>query len=143
MGRDAGSAPLELVLGVGLLLLPLACVVLALPVWVERQSAARVVAQEAARAAVLAADGDAVRAASGVAGRVAGAHGLGPDDVVVQVRTDPPRGGEAGGGIAAVVADVEVRMPALVVPGLGTFGAWTWTTAHRELVDPYRGTPQS
>ena len=46
--RDEGSAAIELPLAVGLLLIPVACLVLALPRWPESQTIATAAAKEAA-----------------------------------------------------------------------------------------------
>lgn len=130
-----GSAPLELVLAVGLLLVPLACLVLVLPTWVERQSMARLAAREAARTVALAASWDAgAQAAADAARRIAGAHGVTPEEIDVAL------GGNLEPG-ASVVATVTVTMPAVVVPGVASLGAWSWSTAHAEPVDTYRSWP--
>ena len=52
---EAGFVATELILGIGLLILPVALLVLTLPGWSERQTTARVIARETAR--TLARDG--------------------------------------------------------------------------------------
>jgi hypothetical protein len=47
--QDAGYVAAELALGVGLLVFPVAMLVLTLPTWSERQASARAIAREMAR----------------------------------------------------------------------------------------------
>lgn len=147
---EDGSAPLELALGVGLLLLPVAVLVLSFPTWIERQAMARAAAGEAARAAVLAEHPDgAVAAAEALVAEAARNHGVDPADVTVCLSSAPvgaPPGActdrpHLGRG-AAVTAEVTVRLPALTLPGLATALEATSTTArHTERVDRYRSYP--
>jgi hypothetical protein len=114
---ERGQVPVEFALAVGLLIFPVTILVVSLPVWIERQSAARVAAQEAAREVVLA-DTWAGGTERGVlvAERVAANHGIPPADVSVGFRGELERGAE-------VAALVTVRMPALVLPGIGSVGS--------------------
>ena len=57
--------------------------------------------------------------------------GLKPEDIKVAVTGNLERGG-------SIIARVTVTMPALAVPGLGTFAPWEWTAVHTERVDEYR-----
>lgn len=135
LAGQRGQVPVEFALAVGLLIFPVTILVASLPVWVERQSAARVAAQEAAREVVLAdtwADG--TRSGALVAERVAANHGIPPGDLSVGFRGELERGAE-------VAALVTVRMPALVLPGIGSVGEWSWTVSHTEQVDLYRSFP--
>lgn len=132
---EQGTVAVEFALSVGLLLLPVAVLVLTFPTWAEHQSMARLAAQEAARAAVLAPD-PATGQTAGVAlaQRIAANHGL-PGRI-----TDVAYEGAAvrGGTVTAVVT---IRIP---VPGLGPLAALpdlAWTTRHTEPVDPYRSLP--
>lgn len=131
--RDTrGGVPIELCLGVGLLLLPTVLLVLTLPTWVERQSLARLVAQEASRA--LAASPSwpqGVTDATTLARTIAVNHGLGPGELRLSLAGRLERG-------ATVSATVTVRMPASPVPGWGGVGGFDVTEAHSEVVDPYR-----
>jgi hypothetical protein len=129
--RERGSTPVELALGVALLLLPTMLLVLVLPTWAERQAMVRVAAQEAARAAVLAGDWGAARLA---AAEVAANHGLAPDAVGVTFDGRLHRGG-------TVAATASARLPVVVLPGLGAVGGFTVRATHREPVDPYRSLP--
>lgn len=122
-------------MGAGMLVLPVALMVLTFPTWVERQSMARLAAREAARTVVVAdtfAEGAA--AAEAVARQVAANHGLSPDDLALSLSGELRRGG-------SVTASVAVRVPAVTIPGMAHVGAVTWTTAHTESVDRYRSLP--
>lgn len=133
--RDDGYAALELALGVGLIVFPVALLVITLPTWSERQSVAREAAQEAARAVVVADSADAGwHEAEEVVARVALGYGLDPGDLVLRRPADPSL--QPG---QAVTAEVVVRIPATVFPGLGSVGSLHWTARHTEVVDLYRG----
>jgi hypothetical protein len=146
--RASGSVPIELALGTGLLLLPIALLVLSFPTWIERQSAARVAAQEAARIAVLADDPrTAVQHAEALVARTADNHAIAASDLTFCFAVhplgsstpasctglnDPPRG-------SAVTAYVTVRLPALGLPGLdAVLPEVRWTAQATERVDTYR-----
>ena len=137
--RQSGFIAAEFALGVCVVVLPVALLVLALPVWSERQSMAQRAANESAREVALASSWSAGTAgARAVVDQVAGNYGVPPDQV---------RGPDfsAGGGLApgqTVVARVTVRMPALVIPLVGQVGGWSWTAVHAERVDDYRSFPE-
>jgi hypothetical protein len=132
---EQGSVAVELSLGIGLLVLPMALLVLLLPTWLERQSMARVAAQEAARSVAVAADPQQASAiASEVVTRIAVNHGLPADAITVRISGGLGRG-------QVVTATVTVDMPATSFPGLTEVGGFTYTTAHREVIDPYRSLP--
>lgn len=142
---DRGSVAIELVAGVGFLLLPVALLVLSLPAWAQTHTMARTAAREAARTVVVAHDPSRPEAAA--AGRraaelVAANHGgaLVAGPVFAWDRVD------VGGDGEPLVQDhveatVTVRVPALAVPLLGEFGGFDWTVAHREPLDIYRSRP--
>jgi hypothetical protein len=138
-GGQAGFIAAEFVLGVCVIVVPVALLVLALPTWSERQSMAQRAANESAREVVLADSWSAgTSAARAVVEQVAGNFGVPLNQV---------RGPDfsAGGGLApgqTVVARVTVRMPALVIPLVGQVGGWSWTAVHAERVDDYRSFPQ-
>lgn len=135
--QEGGYVAAELALGVGLLVFPVAMLVLTLPSWSERQSAARAIAREAARTVAVAGVCDA-GAARQVGETMAANLGLREGDVGVVLDCPSgarlPRGGE-------VTARVTVRMPAVEIPGIVTVGAWDWTAVHVEPVDRYRSFP--
>lgn len=129
---ERGTAALELPLAVGLLLVPVALVVVSLPAWPERQSLARATAAEASRALAVAASWDeGVAEAQAVVADAARNAGLAPGEVALDVAGALERG-------ATVTARVTVDMPALALPVVGTVGRWSWTAAHAERVDDYR-----
>lgn len=122
------ETPLALVL----LLVPVALMVITIPAWPERQTVARAAAAQAARTAALADSWDEATAAGEDAVARSGAnYGLPAADLTVEWEGTLGRGG-------TVTARVTVRMPAVIVPGLGRIGAWSWTASHSEIVDRYR-----
>jgi hypothetical protein len=132
--REGGYVAAELALGVGLLVFPVALLVLTLPTWSERQTTARAIAREVSRVVAVAGVCDRGRAAE--TGRdMARNLGLVPSDVDVQLDCVPggrlPRGG-------SVRASATVAVPAVTFPGIGNVGAWSWTAHHSEPVDQYR-----
>lgn len=134
-GRDEGGyVAAELALGIGLLVFPVAMLVLTLPTWSERQSSARAIAREAARTVAIGGECD-TGAARRVAATMASNTGLrgGAIDVSLDCPDGQrlPRGGE-------VTASVTVSMPAVDIPGIAEVGAWSWTARHSEPVDQYR-----
>jgi hypothetical protein len=136
LSDDAGFAPAELVLWTGLILLPTLILVASLPTWWERQSLARLAAQEAARAVALADDWEAGAINAGqVVAEVAANHQVPPGDVVL---TDLAGSLDRG---ASVSATVSVRVPAMAVPFLVTVPAFEMSVTHTELVDAYRSLP--
>lgn len=136
---QAGFIASEFVLGVCVIILPVTLLVLALPIWSERQAMAQRAANESAREVVLADSWSAgVSAARAAVDRVAGNYGVPVGDV---------RGPDftTGGGLAGgqtVLSRVTVRMPVMVVPLVGRVGSWSWTAVHAERVDDYRSFPQ-
>ena len=131
--RDEGFAATELVLGVGLLLVPVALLVLTLPTWSERQTTARAMARAIAR--LVAAQGSCDTADAVGLGQVM-ARNLGLPDGDAQVRVGCTPGAPLAPG-SEVQADVTVVMPAVHLLGIGDVGAWRWTASHRQPVDLY------
>jgi hypothetical protein len=130
--RDArGFVATELVLAIGLLLLPIVLLVGSLPQWSERQHAAIVAAREAAQVAGQEWPADGQDDAERVARDVMATYGIGRADVKIVVSPAPGRGG-------LVTATVTVRMPALAVPLLARVGSWTWTAREAVRIDDYR-----
>jgi hypothetical protein len=132
--REGGYVAAELALGVGLLVFPVALLVLTLPTWSERQTTARSIAREVSRVVAVAGVCDRGRAVE-TGHDMARNLGLSPSDVDVQLDCVPggrlPRGG-------TVRASVTVAVPAVMFPGIGSVGAWSWTAHHSEPVDQYR-----
>jgi len=123
----------ELALGVGVLLLPVAFLVLTLPSWSERQTTARAIAREAGRA--VARDGWCdTGLANDLGGQMAENLGLARSDVRVELDCGSGEPLAAGSDLAV---SVTVRMPAVHLPALGTVGEWSWTARHHQPVDLY------
>lgn len=132
---DGGFVALEYVLGMALLVFPVAMLVTTLPEWPSRSGVARQAATEAARTAVDQNGWSAATAAGTAAAQeVVTNYGFDPSDVRVTLTGSIARGG-------AVTAQVAMRMPAIDVPVIGGVGEWTWTVQHTEQVDEYRSYP--
>ncbi len=130
---EAGMVVAEFTVVVGMILFPVMILVLSFPVWVERQSMARVAAQEAARTVALADDTDAgVAAAEQLVAEIATNHGVDPSAMTVTFTGSASRGSN-------VTATVDVDFPPLSLPLLGGVGSVHWSTSHTERVDDYRG----
>jgi hypothetical protein len=136
-GRDGGFVSTELAAGIGLLVLPVACLVLTLPTWSERQTTARTIAREVGRTTAMAGRCDRA-AAEALAREMAVNLGLAASDVSVAL--DCASGSRLARG-GRVTTSVTVQVPAVAIPGIGTAGAWSWTASHTETVDPYRSFP--
>ena len=150
MRRDAGYVAIELTLGLGLLLLPMALLALSFPAWIDRQALAMAAAQEAARAIVVSASAEEGEAtARRLVAEIAANNALAVGGLTVCFVTHPadlPAPTGCGpielrrGG--AVTAHVRVRLPAVSLPGVGiSLGEVVPTVSHTELVDRYRGLP--
>jgi hypothetical protein len=133
-GLEDGYVSLELVLGLALLVLPIALIVLTLPTWLARQNLARLAAQQAARTAVIAASPE--RGAT-AAGSVAADAGLDPAKDL-RVAWEPGSSFARGG---LVTVKVTVQTPAIAIPFLGSFGSFPLTAGFSERVDQYRSGP--
>jgi len=132
--RAGGSVGVELALGVAVLVLPVALAVVVLPTWAERQSMARLAAQEMARTVVLSGDLTTGTAQGELlAQRIAANHGMAGAVRSVSVTTS---GASLTRG-ATVTAAVEVSIPVPALPWISG-GDLTWTVTHAEVVDPYR-----
>lgn len=130
----AAYAAVEMVLVLGIILLPTIAGIAQLPRWVDAKSTADLAAQEAAREMVL--------AESWVEGAVAG------EAVAVAVVTN--RGLDVGalGGVSftgalerggTVTATVTLQVPPIILPGVGPVGGTiTLTRSATERVDDYR-----
>jgi hypothetical protein len=134
---DAGFVATEMVAGLALLLVPVACVVLTLPTWSERTVTARAIARQVARlvAGSGRCDPDAARRLTAVMARNLG---LADGDASVVLDCRPGAVLPPGGDLEAVVT---VRMPGVALPALGSVGGWHWSAAHRQPVDRYGSDP--
>lgn len=136
---ERGSVPIELAVGLGLLLLPLATAVLVAPAWVSARSTSVAAAQQAARIiATGSGTPDSEAAARSHIAEMARSRSYDQ----TQVRLCP------GVGTClplvrngTVTVEVDVLVPAIDLPGVGAFGArWIHATATTR-VDPYRSLP--
>ena len=128
-------AALELVLGVGLLLIPTACLVITFPTWSERQLIARNAAREAARGLATAPTWAAGTAAADRSVQESAVDaGLVPGSVRSTYTGSLDRGG-------TVTAAVTVNIPAVVLPVFGGTGGWQYTAVHTDHVDRFRSRP--
>lgn len=140
-----GSAPIELVLAIGLILIPMALLSLSFGPYLERMVLVRIAAAEAARELVLS-DGSAEGVLALMA-EIARNHGVQVDDVAVGFcggairpvteRPGPGCGPPAKG--AEFTVTVAVGVPALVTP-YGEVGKLTVRASHAEIVGLYRST---
>jgi hypothetical protein len=126
-----------LVLGVGVLLLPVALVVLTIPTWSERQTTARVIAREVARAVVALGVCDTAHARE-LGASIAVNLALPPADAQIALDCSAGEYLDPGGDVEATVT---VRMPAVHLATIGDIGGWSWTAHHRQPVDEYIGAP--
>jgi len=132
--RERGYVAAELALGVGLLLFPVALLVLTLPAWSERQTTARSIAREISRIVAVAGVCDHARATQ-TAHDMARNLGLPTGDVDVELDCGSDQRLRRGGSVRA---SVTVTVPAIRIPSIASVGAWSWTAHHSEPVDQYR-----
>ncbi len=131
---ERGSAPVELALGVGALLIPVVLVLAMLPPMLEHRAVARTAAAEAARVLVLG-DGSASSHAEArqVAGRVVA------DYPSAEVATCGGTCVLERGGVVEVTVRLEVPLDS--VPLVGDIAGFVVSASHREQVDAYRSFP--
>ena len=129
--REQGFVAIELLLAIGLLLLPVILLVASLPQWSERQHAATSAADDAARAAIAAWPASGAEPAQRAALDVLETYGVADRDARIDVSPPPDRGG-------LLTVTVTVRMPAIAVPLLASAGSWSWTARESRRIDDYR-----
>ena len=107
---------------------------------IDAKFATNAAAREAVRTVVQnpAAGGEAsmIATALGPARQAAAAHGFAADEVVVERPEGAPVLEPCRG--APVRLAVEVRVPATLLPGFQTRGAYTVRSVHEEQIDPFR-----
>jgi hypothetical protein len=131
---DEGFAPLTMMLGLGLLVIPVLLLVLTLPTWEERTLDARDAAANAARALATADTWTAgVAAANQTLQEETVNDGLNPTDITVSYTGTLTPG-------ATVTATVTVTIPAGTIPGIGAFGTLHYSAASTQNIDEYRST---
>jgi hypothetical protein len=125
------------IVGIALVLVPVAVAVLSLAPWYRRATAATLAAQEAARVGALApAWDDAVRDATQISARITTAACGAPCGSLTLATG--PEGFVRGGTVRAAVV---IEMPAVVVPGFGSVGAFPYRVDHVEAIDLHRSFP--
>lgn len=132
--RGAAYAGLEMVLVLGLILLPTLAGIAQLPRWVDAKAAADLAAQEAARHVVLADTMDeGVAGAAAVAEAVVRNRGFDVGSFyAVAITGDLQRG-------ATIEATVTLQVPPVILPGFGPVGGMiTLSRSATERVDDYR-----
>ena len=132
--NGAAYAAVEMVLVLGLILLPLLAAIAQVPRWVDAVSTADLAAQEAARRYVLAdTAAEGVAAAESMVGTIVSNRGMDVgivEDVVID-------------GVLArgetVTVTVTLRVPPVVLPGVGEIGGTTGLSrSATERVEDYR-----
>lgn len=135
MNKDRGASPLELALGLMLLVVPVTIIVLSVAPVFEHRNFVRRAAAEAARTLVLADDQPEAAAAS-VVKTIAIGMGIDPADVTVIL---------CGGAACSLERGAQVSVQVFaVVPELSSFlpiGQLTVDATHIEQVDLYRSRP--
>jgi len=130
--EQGSTTALTLLLGVGLIVMPVLVLVLTLPTWEQRTVDAQDAARNAARALVVADNwGDGVSAANQAVSDIVTSDGLTAGDVSLALS-----GSLAPG--STVTASVTVLVPAGTVPGLGFIGTLHYTASSTQHVDAYR-----
>ncbi|MGH8958666.1 MAG: hypothetical protein ACRDVK_08310 [Acidimicrobiia bacterium] len=135
MTSERGASPIEFVLGILTIVLPIALVVLLVAPVFEARNFVRRAAAEAARVGVLAAE-DPLAAAARSVETAAEGRGVASDEVAV-VFCD---GGPCSWARGALFV-VEVSMPVRQVSELLPIGEITVRARHSEQVDLYRSRP--
>lgn len=126
---ERGSAVIEFPILVGLLLIPFGMLILSVPTWIERQTAARDAAAESARYLVLAGP-EGLDDATQIVHEIEAGYGL-PDG---SLELEMPGAFVAGQPLSVTV---RVVIPAADIPLLGSFGDTTWTATHIERYPDY------
>lgn len=138
MTSERGYASIEFAMAVGVILLPIALVVLSFGPWLERRVAAESAAAEGARTAVLELD---VSAGSDMLLETTRSSGLADEHVRVgwcgASPASAPTGGCSFARGSAVEIDVEIWAPLFRTPWGEVGGIWV-SGNHSEPVDLYR-----
>lgn len=132
--RGAAYAAVEMVLVLGLIMLPLLAGIAQLPRWVDAVSTADLAAQEAARSFALADnEGDGVVAAELAVATIVSNRGMDVGDIERVIVAGVLARGET------VTVTVTLRVPPLVLPGVGPVGGTAGLSrSAAERVEDYR-----
>ena len=132
--REAGFVAVEWVAAMVFLMIPVVLIGAGVSRWPERQQVARASAAEAARAAVLSdTHAEAQATARLVANEVAANYGVPADQFTVSVQAPVWDWGQE------VTVTVRMTMPALDIPGAGSWGATEWSASATQRIEDYRG----
>ena len=141
--NERGHAAVELAIGVGVLLLPVALAVLAFGPWSERRVLAEAAAAEGSRALVIDLDQSAAEA---LVGRMIDGHGMSREELRLGwCGTHPTTIGSGTGSCplmrgSTVDLEVQVWAPLVMTPWGAVGGLWI-TADHAEPIDLYRSLP--
>ncbi len=130
---ERGSAIFELPVLIGLLLIPFGILMLSIPTWVERQTAARDAAAESARYLVIAGP-DGLNQASEILREIELGYGLAVGSMRLELPTEFVPG-------QSLTVRVVVVIPAADIPFMGSFGDTSWTAEHTERYPDYGAAP--
>lgn len=129
---DDGFAVVEGVAAIGLLMLPVAMIVLLLPQWPQRVSLAASAASEASAAVVNATDlSSGIAAAEQAVAETATNNGAVGALVLVSVAGEWCRG-------CVITVTVRAKVPAIVIPGGGSAGELSYSASASARVEDYR-----
>jgi Flp pilus assembly protein TadG len=132
--NDAGFIAVEWLVAVVFLLLPVVLIGAGVSRWPERQQVARAAAAEAARAAVLSdTEAEALANAQVMAAEVATNYGVPEGAYTVAVNAPVWDRGQP------VTVTVTMEMPAIDVPGVGSWSASDWSASSTQRIEDYRG----
>lgn len=141
---ERGFVVPEWLMGIGLIIMPVIVIVASIAPWYQRANMATLIAQEAARTMVLAESWDEGEAdARRVATEIAANHGMSaewcpaPAPGCLSITFDGTTPGVLTRATEIAVS-VEVPIPGVVVPGIGSVAEFQWTQSHIERVDDYR-----
>lgn len=133
-GSEPGFIAVEWIAALVFLLLPVVLIGAGVSRWPERQQVARAAAAEAARAAILSdTEAAAVASADRVAAEVASNYGVPADQFTVDVSAPSWDWGEE------VTVTVTMSMPALDIPGVGSWSPSSWSSSATQRIEDFRG----
>ena len=134
---ERGSGAVELVLTTAFILIPMAMLLLSLPLMVAYRSMGDAAAGEAVRACASAFDpASGQERAEWIAHRILRERGLSPEGIEVVV--DCETAWEPGGVVSATVS---FQAPMINVVGIGSLGTVNINRSYRERMEPYRSWP--
>lgn len=141
MNGERGFGTAAWMVGIALVVLPLALVTLSLPRWYERTDVARAVAQDVARTVARAGDlGVGLDAAATTAKAAAAAAGLSVEADCASACLHYRVEGRLDRG-ESITVSVTVDLPGMMVPLVGTITPGSWTAVHSERIDDFRSLP--